>query len=134
MKNVLLACLVLSTSLAFASKSEDYVMFCGSRAELNRLASQQGEVVTEDDIKEMTDSRSPILKVLNEGSKGIEKLLREGSQNDVGSFAVVMTCGVIVKEKRAIAKYGCFNLRTNKAVMDKGGIVACEQFLKSTRR
>lgn len=134
MKNLLFAMVLLSSSMVFANDSESYVMFCGNKAALTKLAAEQGDVVTAEDIKEIKESRAPILDILKNGKKGIQRLLELGEQQDTGGFGVLVACGMIDQLKEEIKQKGCTDLTTNRAVKDKGGIAACAELMANLPR
>lgn len=128
MKNLLFAVVMLSSSLVFAN-SESYVMFCGNKAALEKLAAEQGDVVTAEDIKEIRESRAPILDILKNGAEGIRRQIELGEEQDTGAFGAIIACGMIDQLKEEIKKKGCTDLATNRAVKDKGGIAACAELM-----
>ncbi|MCM2351788.1 MAG: hypothetical protein NDI69_17365 [Bacteriovoracaceae bacterium] len=129
MKNLLLVMVMLSSSMVFANDSESYVMFCGNKAALAKLAAEQGDVVTAEDIREIKESRAPILDILKNGKKSIQRLLEVSEQQDTGVFGVLAACGMINELKEDIKQKGCTDLTTNRVVKDKGGIAACVELM-----
>lgn len=133
MKNLfLIATFLLSANaMALTEQQESYAMFCGSIEDLKELAISKGEKLTKKDIIEISKSREGVLDVLKTGKKGLQKLLDEGSRADTGPFGVIMTCGMIDQLKTEIKTEGCYDLKTNLAVKDNGGIKACSDLLKT---
>lgn len=129
MKNLLFAMIMLSSSMVFANDSETYVMFCGSKSDLEKFASEQYMVISAHDLKDMKESRAPILDILRNGEKGIQRVLELGEQQDTGGFGALIACGMIDQLKEEIKEKGCYDLTTNRAVKDKGGIAACTELL-----
>lgn len=129
MKILLFAMVMLSSSMVFSGDSESYVMFCGNKAALAKLAAEQGDVVTTEDIREIKESRAPILDILKNGKKGIQRVLELGKQQDTGGLGVLVACGMIDQLKEEIKKKGCTDLSTNRAVKDNGGIAACAEVM-----
>ena len=133
MKQLLLVLALALTSTAFAN-NENYIMFCGNKAALTKLVNEQGLEMTVEDLKELAETRSPVLDILKNGKAGIQRVLEEGNAQDTGAFGVLIACGVITEMKDLIKKKGCTNLATNKVVKDNGGIAACEEVMSSLPR
>lgn len=133
MKQLLLTLALVLTSTAFAS-NENYIMFCGNKAALSKLAQEQGMEMTAEDLKEISESRGPVLEILKNGKAGIQRVLQEGEAQDTGPFGLIIACGLINELKVDIKKKGCTDLATNKAVKDNGGIAACEEVMASLPR
>lgn len=132
MKNLMIVMALLlsvKSMAALTEQQETYAMFCGTKADLKEFASAKGQVLTNKDILEVNESRAPILKVLKTGNKGVQELIKEGSANSTGIFGVLITCGMITQLKKEITTEGCYDLKTNKAVKDNGGIKACSDLM-----
>lgn len=133
-KSLALTLLLTLTTPANAQENEmdpaeSYTLFCGSSKALTIWAKANGQKLTSDDISEMVSQRAPILDVLKNGERGIQRLLAEGSKTDTGPFGAILTCGMIVQLKSEILAKGCYDLSTNKPVRDNGGILACENLM-----
>lgn len=135
MKKFLMSVALLSLSThsmaALTEQQETYAMFCGSRADLKEFAQSKGQKITNKDILELSQSRAPLLNVLKKGKQGIKELLDEGNASDTGPFGVIIACGMIDQLKQEILAEGCYDLKTNKAVRDQGGIEACAEVMAS---
>ena len=133
MKYLLLALALVLSSTAFAN-NETYTMFCGNRAALIKLANEQGLEMTSEELKEITETRAPVLDILKNGNAGIQRVLEQGQAQDTGAFGVLIACGVINEMKDLIRKKGCTDLTTNRAIKDNGGIAACEEVMAKLPR
>lgn len=129
-KLITIAVLLLSVkAMALTEQQETYAMFCGSRVDLTEFAISKGERITAKDIKELSETRAPVLDVLANGNEGLSRMLDEGNRTDTGAFGAIAACGIIVQLEKEIKKAGCYNLKTNKAVVDNGGIKACKALM-----
>lgn len=135
MKYLFLVLVMLASSIALADETEKtYVMFCGNKAALEKMAAEEGFTITKEDLLEMNETRAPILDILKNGAEGIERQLELGNSQDTGAFGVIISCGMIDQVKDLIKKKGCFDLKTNKVVKDKGGIAACAEIMAKLPR
>lgn len=127
---------VSSAVFAAGTPSDNYIMFCGGKTQIEKFMNDQGHSgkLSKNDLKELNEQRSPVLDILENGDAGIQRLLDLGDKQDVGGFGVLMACGVITSVKTEIAESGCLNLVTNKAVLDNGGIEACERTMAAVQK
>lgn len=129
---------ILASNLAFAgtaqaSSSDDYVMFCGNRQQVLALMQSRGVDTsqnTEANLKDLNNSRKPLLRILAKGESEIRSLLNQQSRSNEGVFRAMMNCKVILDIKSEIRQNGCLDLGTGKRIRDNGGIAACEDFVK----
>lgn len=130
MKQLIFIISFLSLAAHAAVPSQDWIMFCGDQKTFSEHAEREfGGKPSAKELKELNESRKPILKVLAGGNKAIKELLDEGSRSDTGPFGVIMACGMLVNLKHEIAEKGCFSLTSTAPIKDKGGIKACEDLL-----
>lgn len=121
---------MIVSNIAHAA-SDDYVIFCGNKQQIEDVMHAQGQKgsLTKKDIKEISEQRAPLLSVLAKGAQGIRKVLDEGSKADTGGFGALLVCGLATQLKTEIQTLGCYDFQTNQPVMDNGGIAACESLL-----
>lgn len=119
-----------SMSASAAQPSDGYVGFCGSKAQLVEYARKTGGTVTATDLKDLSKRRAPVLDVLANGKDGLDRLLAQGSKDSMGGFNVLAACGVLQELAPEIKESGCYDLKTNKPVFDKGGIAICVEIMK----
>jgi hypothetical protein len=132
MKALFLISIFLAFKVDASIPSQEWVMFCGdSKTVVQHVKKEYGQRPTSKDLKEMKESRAPLLRLLIGGSRAMSDLLKEAGQSDHGVFGVMVPCGIMVNIKHEIIEKGCFDLDTGKVIKDKGGINACEKFLDS---
>ncbi|WP_413291093.1 hypothetical protein [Bdellovibrio sp. HCB337] len=124
---------VSSAAFAKDALSEDYIMFCGSKTQIEDMFHAKGEKgsLTKKDLKELNESRQPTLDVLANGKVAIKKLLDEGNKADTGAFGVIIVCGVLNSIQSEVRDNGCIDLSTNQAVQDNGGLAACAEMINA---
>lgn len=129
MMNIILSSVVLlgsSVSFAAPSKAETYAGFCGSLEAVEKVA---GEKLSDQELQELTEQRTPILDVLRNGQEAVDALANQEN----GPIVVLLVCGVLDEISAQVAEKGCTDLNSGDVVHDNGGLAACQQVMTAIK-